>query len=426
LPAARVLGIALSAERQDQQNVAKLKGLNPVKWAALVDLVHKSSSGELYTNPAEFRNILGLPPGQDAEQNAAISNMVRVVRELHDPSSQLLRALKEALRKGKLCVIDISQMRGPQGLRLAGIILSDIFEHNQEQFTAREPKTIPTIAVIEEAQSVLGSSGQRDDGPFVSWVKEGRKYDLGALMITQQPGSIPDELLSQGDNFFVFHLLSQGDLVALKRANAHFSDDLLAALLNEPLVGHGIFWSSAPSTDQHARPYPLSVRVLDFTKAHALRDPDYDGPALTDIYAAELRATFANALAKAVDVAGTGPGIRVDPGASAGPAGMAASAPDAEQAYRLAAIEGLRKEPAFWQAQSAEGVRWGTVQLLLKKYAPGFLEDDKEKFDWAFIVVKDALALLLGTEGTDYAIERREDGKMWIKARPRPAEDLPQ
>jgi DNA helicase HerA-like ATPase len=425
LPAARVLGIALSAERQDQQNVAKLKGLNPVKWAALVDLVHKSSSGELYTNPAEFRNILGLPPGQDAEQNAAISNMVRVVRELHDPSSQLLRALKEALRKGKLCVIDISQMRGPQGLRLAGIILSDIFEHNQEQFTAREPKTIPTIAVIEEAQSVLGSSGQRDDGPFVSWVKEGRKYDLGALMITQQPGSIPDELLSQGDNFFVFHLLSQGDLVALKRANAHFSDDLLAALLNEPLVGHGIFWSSAPSTDQHARPYPLSVRVLDFTKAHALRDPDYDGPALTDIYAAELRAKFANALAKAVDVAGTDPGIQVDPRASAGPAGVSASPADAEQAYRLAAIEGLRKEPAFWQAQSPEGVRWGTVQLLLKKYAPGFLEDDKEKFDWAFIVVKDALALLLGAEGTDYTIERRDDGKMWIKARPRP-KDLPQ
>jgi len=56
--------------------------------------------------------------------------------------------------------------------------------------------------------------------------------------VTQQPGSIPAELLSQGDNFFVFHLLSAGDLLALKRANAHFSDDLLATLLNEPLVGH--------------------------------------------------------------------------------------------------------------------------------------------------------------------------------------------
>jgi uncharacterized protein len=417
LPAARVLGIALSAERQDQQNVAKLKGLNPVKWAALVDLVHNSASGELYTNPGEFRSILGLPPGQDAEQNAAISNMVRVVRELHDPSSQLLRALKEALRKGKLCVIDISQMRGQQGLRLAGIILSDIFEHNQEQFTAREPKTIPTIAVIEEAQSMLGAGSQHDEGPFVSWVKEGRKYDLGAFMITQQPGSIPDELLSQGDNFFVFHLLSQGDLVALKRANAHFSDDLLAALLNEPLVGHGIFWSSAPGTDQNARPYPLSVRVLDFSKAHARRDHDYDGPARPDIYASVLRDRFAGALAKASGIAGTDAG----PAGGAGAAATQASPGDAEQTYRLAAIEGLRSEPSFWQkARSEEGIKWGTVQILLKKYAPEFLDDGKEKFDWAFIVVKDALAVLLGSEGIDYIIEKREDGKMWIKARPQP------
>jgi len=63
-------------------------------------------------------------------------------------------------------------------------------------------------------------------------VKEGRKYDLGAVLITQQPGSISGEILSQGDNWFVFHLLSATDLQALKRANAHFSDDLLSTLLN--------------------------------------------------------------------------------------------------------------------------------------------------------------------------------------------------
>jgi DNA helicase HerA-like ATPase len=422
LPAARVLSIALSAERQDQQNVAKLKGLNPAKWAALVDLVYQSTSSELYANPTEFRNILDLPQGGEAEQNAAISNMLRVVRELHDPSSQLLRALKEALRKGKLCVIDISQMRGPQGLRLAGIILSDIFEYNQEQFTEREPKTIPTIAVIEEAQSVLGGGSQRDDGPFVSWVKEGRKYDLGALMITQQPGSIPDELLSQGDNFFVFHLLSQGDLVALKRANAHFSDDLLAALLNEPLVGHGIIWSSAPGTDQHARPYPLSVRVLNFSKAHAIRDPTYDGPPVTDIYAAELRARYTSALGKAVEVVRTAPDVLFGSANEADSMENDNTSPDEERAYRLAAIEQLRANQSFWRKVKSEGgIRWGAVQRLLAEHAPEFLEDDRERFDWAYIVVKDALGILLGSEGADYTIQKRADNKMWINARSRPA-----
>ena len=59
-----------------------------------------------------------------------------------------------------------------------------------------------------------GAGLAAEDSPFVSWVKEGRKYGLGAVLVTQQPGSIPAELLSQGDNFFVFHLLSAGDLTA--------------------------------------------------------------------------------------------------------------------------------------------------------------------------------------------------------------------
>ena len=59
---------------------------------------------------------------EENEALAARSNMVRVVAALHDPSSQLLRALIRALSDGKLCVVDISQMRGAQGLALAGVI----------------------------------------------------------------------------------------------------------------------------------------------------------------------------------------------------------------------------------------------------------------------------------------------------------------
>jgi hypothetical protein len=389
LPPARVLGIALSADKQDQQNVAKLKGLPPDKWRELVDLIH---THHVNTNPAVVRQLLGLPHNDEAQTYAAIGNMTRVVRALHDPSSQLITALKRALAAGKLCVVDISQMRGPQGMQLAGIILNDIFEHNQTQFTEANPQTIPTIAVIEEAQSVLGGSNQRDDGPFISWVKEGRKYDLGAVLITQQPGSIPGELLSQGDNFFAFHLLSQGDLVALKRANAHFSDDLLSALLNEPLVGHGIFWSSAPGTDQHARPYPLSIRVLSFNDAHSLRDPENDGPPL-DIYAARLRAVFDRELARAAKTAGAASPTGVDPVDPA--SGADTTTVDPATTYRSAAIAQLRSCEEFWATIKSGGIRWGHVQRLLSEFAPSE-EVIGNRFDWAYPIVPQAMDTLLG------------------------------
>ena len=114
------------------------------------------------TDLRHFCQALRLDPRQqENEALAARANMVRVVTALHDPSSQLLRALIRALSDGKLCVVDISQMRGPQGLALAGVILQRLFEHNQAEFTRKDSRSVPVIAVIEEAQSVLGSLAGR-------------------------------------------------------------------------------------------------------------------------------------------------------------------------------------------------------------------------------------------------------------------------
>jgi uncharacterized protein len=394
-----VLSIALPADRQDQQNVTKLKTLgHGERWTRLVDLI---AAHKYNVDPAEIRKICGIKPANEEQQtNAIIGNMVRVVDALHDPSSQTLRALKTALGDGKLCVVDISQLRGQRGLHLASIILAEIFAHNQHEFTKAEPRSIPCIAVVEEAQTVLSGPGASPDGdsPFVSWVKEGRKYGLGAVLVTQQPGSIPAELLSQGDNFFVFHLLSAGDLAALKRANAHFSDDLLATLLNEPLVGHGVFWSSAPGTDRHARPYPLPVRVLSFEAEHRqLRDPSYSGGPVA-CYAARLRGRFRGALAAAVPTASP----------DRGAADMdTAGGVDAEAAYRRAAIAALRQRPEFGRRlASGKGLAWGTVQAWLMQAAPPE-EVVGDRFQWARQVVLPALLDILGPRDSGWRTETR-------------------
>ena len=284
LRASDVIGIALSPDRQEQQNVRKLRGLRRDRWEELVNLVdaHRNQA------PIErIRQLLDLEPNQELEAQAARANMTSIVTTIHDKSSRLMERLLNALSKGMLCVIDVSRMRGEQSLILSGLILRRIFDHNQEEFTKAEPNTYPTIAVVEEAQSVLNQNAAVSE-PYLDWVKEGRKYDLGALLITQQPGSIPGEILSQGDNWFVFHLLSAGDLMTLKRANSHFSDDLLSSLLNEPIPGQGVFWSSV-----EGKPYPLSVRAFSFEEIYPARDSTYTAEA-GKTYAATLARQDAN------------------------------------------------------------------------------------------------------------------------------------
>jgi uncharacterized protein len=141
---------------------------------------------------------------------------------LHQKDSALISRLTEALRQGKLCVLDVSQLHDAQSLILSRILLRYFFQLNQEEFTKSHSRSIPIITVIEEAQSVLTERSPAAE-PHRAWVKEGRKYDLGALLITQQPGSLPPEILSQGDNWFVLHLLAMTDLKTLQRANAYFS-----------------------------------------------------------------------------------------------------------------------------------------------------------------------------------------------------------
>lgn len=263
LPPRDVIGIAVSPDRQSQQNVLKLKSLSDTNWRDLVDLIYAQ---RLQASDGDVGRLMGYQ-GQtqiqqaSAEIAAARSNMNAVVGALHDPNSRLLSGTIEGLRKGGIVVVDISLLSSTGGEILAGLILRKLFSYNQENFTGGQP-IIPTIAVLEEAQSVLGKRLE-ESSPFVEWAKEGRKYELGAILITQQPGALAGELLSQSDNWFSFHLLSEGDAGVLGKYNSHFSDDILAHLIGEPIPGNCFMWS-APK-----QPFVLPVRIRSFEELYA-------------------------------------------------------------------------------------------------------------------------------------------------------------
>ncbi len=289
-----------------------------------------------------------------------------------------------ALAKGKICVIDISLMRGSQSLVLSGLILRHIFDRNQEEFTKRDPKTIPVIAVLEEAQAVLNEKSTSSE-PYIAWVKEGRKYDLGAVMITQQPGSIPSELLSQGDNWFVFHLLSAVDLHALKKANGHFSDDILSSLLNEPLPGHGVLWSSVGH-----KSYPISMRVLDFGELVKRRDPGYCEPE-GNTFVVQKRPAFQQ-LGDGADVPASGTS-KSDAKSSDSLGGSI----DAKAAIEKSLIEKLQKDKTIMdKLWTEQGVALGEIRSFFIANAHQSLDNPGE---FAFNLLIPALDRIMGKTG---------------------------
>lgn len=382
-----VISIALAPEKQDQQNVRKLKQLSDAAWRQLVDEIYRNGNA---ADEALLKELLGLKDNQELELLAARGNMTSIVTQLHDPGSQLVDKLLMALSEGKICIVDISQMRGSSGLMLSGILLKKIFDHNQAEFTKAQPQTIPTVAVLEEAQSVLGHGTSGGEGPYVSWVKEGRKYDLGAVLITQQPGSIANEILSQGDNWFIFHLLSAGDLLAVKKANAHFSDDILSSLLNEPIPGHGVFWSSVAG-----RSYPVPIRVLSFETQHHTADPEYRSGRV-NTYAATLRERFDREVKELLARAAHEPGTSMPEPSQPLNADEVGTVDVLSLQIENAIQCFIQRRTDLISQIRSRGVPWKGIAVAIKDFLPASMVD---RADHAHNAVRPALDRAFGRDG---------------------------
>lgn len=412
LNASDVVTLALSPEKQDQQNVAKLRSLRGQNWSDLVDLIHEDGNS---ADVNRIKQLMNAKDMSDVEVFAARANMTRITGMLHDPASRLMDALLTALKDGKLCVVDVSQLRGGPSLILSGLILRRIFDRNQEEFTKDNPQSIPTIAVVEEAQSVLNEKSSASQ-PYIEWVKEGRKYDLGAMLITQQPGSIPGEILSQGDNWFIFHLLSATDLRCVKSANAHYSDDLLSSLLNEPIPGHGVFWSSVSG-----RPFPISFRAMLFEKLYATSDPKYQRTAI-DTYASRLRQRLRGEVEQVLQ-AGASSGKTENDTEEVVIEGDPTSTPaDFRKLAKQQAIETLRKDEGFKENLDRNGIPWGIVIQKLKETMPETIQD---RDDFAHSIVTEAMEAIVGIKDVAWHTTRRtakSTGKemTWIDKGPNP------
>ncbi|MDG7001838.1 MAG: ATP-binding protein [Nitrososphaerota archaeon] len=245
-----IIPILVPPEKHENIFFQKLMSMNRQQWSGLVDLFERDGWR------ADLNAINGIlnVAGEEAQNMTPIrNNLVYPIQQLHDPTSHLMQIIESAIRKGSVVIIDVSRLNSRLALWLSSIVVKQVLNENQRNFIQGSPEDLMRATfAIDEAQSVLSKESSVE--AFVELAKEGRKYSLGAIFITQQPGSIPFEILSQADNFFVFHLLSKGDLDALQRANAHYSNDIITEALNEPKPGKCYMWTST-------QPFVLPVQV---------------------------------------------------------------------------------------------------------------------------------------------------------------------
>lgn len=119
-------------------------------------------------------------------------------------------------------VLDFSGVPSAAADLAIGVVLNLIFEVSL-RCNFEEPgigRPSPVLVVLEEAHRYLGDSAStltRDSANRIA--REGRKYGVGLLLVTQRPTELPDTALAQC-----------GTIVALRLSNSEDQNTIRAAL----------------------------------------------------------------------------------------------------------------------------------------------------------------------------------------------------
>lgn len=177
-----------------------------------------------------------------------------------DLSGKAKKDLPELLRSWlghdkPVTILDLSGVPSPVMTRLIGAILRVVYD---ALFWAREKSeggtARPLLVVMEEAHRYLS---REIDGPAKEItqriVKEGRKFGVGAMIVSQRPSEVDETILSQCGTFIALRLSNSTDRT---RVQAALPDNLAGVVESLPILRVG----EAVITGEAAR-LPIRCRI---------------------------------------------------------------------------------------------------------------------------------------------------------------------
>lgn len=190
-----------------------------------------------------------------------IRHLIDEGKGLHSHSSTLVENIFDFLKSGKTVIVDLSLKDNMDASIISTILVRKLFDNNKEYFTSNQPReVINAVIFVEEAQNVLSEEFVKSNAnPFVRVAKEGRKFGLGLVAITQRPSAISEEIRTQAENFFAFHMGNSDDIKALVKSNINYEGVIANFIQRETIAGNLYMVAS----DQA---FALPVRVSEFEK----------------------------------------------------------------------------------------------------------------------------------------------------------------
>ena len=166
--------------------------------------------------------------------------------------------LREDLENGKIVVIDTSELTTSEELLVMSLLSAEIFEaykkYKKENILDEKSKI---GIILEEAPRLLGSNALKNESNiFGAIAREGRKFNIGLIAVTQLPSLIPNEIISNMNTKVILGIEMQRERNIVINSSPHdlTKDEQIISSLNK---GEAIISSIFT-------PFPLPVYIYPF------------------------------------------------------------------------------------------------------------------------------------------------------------------
>ena len=160
---------------------------------------------------------------------------------LTDDFKEILKQFLGYLNKSNITIIDLSgipfEVLSITVSLISRIVFDFAFHYSKLKHSKQETNDIPFLIVCEEAHNYIPKSGgaafRASKKSIERIAKEGRKYGLSLMVVSQRPSEVSDTIFSQCNNFVSLRLTNINDqnyIKGLLPNNANSITDILPTL----------------------------------------------------------------------------------------------------------------------------------------------------------------------------------------------------